>query len=684
MKTIKQLCALCLVLSFFYSCNEEETSYALQDVSAPTNVSATFDIAQDQSGMVSATPTADGATAFQIYFGDTEGETPTTIAPGETATHTYGEGTFTFRIVAVGLSGLTSELSRVVTISFDAPSDLAYMPMISESNPFEVTVTPSATNATVFDVYFGDVENEEATVIMAGESAVHVYEMTGDYTIRVVARGAGAATSESTAMVTIAGASDPITLPITFESATVNYAFESFGSAAAVVVDNPNAAGSNTSAKVGQLTKPAGAEVWAGALLTLENPIDFSTNKMFKMKVNSPKSGITVKLKLENLTDANISSEIDVVNTVANDWEELVFDFTAIDVANEYQKVVVFFDFGTPGDDTVYLFDDIQLVGANAPADPTEAPAVPMDQQANVRSIYSDSYTDPSMINYYPDWGQSTTFEQVDFDGNSVIKYANMNYQGVDFGEDIDATIYSTVHIDVWSNDYTSLPFFLISRDSGEKSVAISLVSNQWNSIDIPLTDYTSQGMSVNDLFQLKFDVQPDNGGTIYIDNIYFKASTAADPTEAPAVPMDVQADVRSIYSDSYTDPAMINYYPDWGQSTTFEQVDFAGNSVIKYANMNYEGIDFGEDIDATSYSTVHIDVWSNDYTSLQFFLISRDSGEKSVAISLEANQWNSIDIPLNDYTSQGLSVTDLYQLKFDVQPNNGGTVYIDNVYFHN
>ncbi len=73
-------------------------------------------------------------------------------------------------------------------------------------------MTPSAQNATVFDVFFGDVANEEPTTIMNGESAVHVYGSAGTYDVRVVARGAGSATVKTTQTVTIVA-------PVSFTSA---------------------------------------------------------------------------------------------------------------------------------------------------------------------------------------------------------------------------------------------------------------------------------------------------------------------------------------------------------------------------------------------------------------------------------------------------------------------------------
>jgi hypothetical protein len=79
------------------------------------------------------------------------------------------------------------------------------------------------------------------------------------------------------------------------------------------------------------------------------------------MKVWSPQSGIIVKLKLENLANGNINTEIDATTTVANAWQELTYTFTGINNANNYQRVVVFFNFGNPGTGLTYYFDDIRL-----------------------------------------------------------------------------------------------------------------------------------------------------------------------------------------------------------------------------------------------------------------------------------------------------------------------------------
>jgi len=47
-----------------------------------------------------------------------------------------------------------------------------------------------------------------------------------------------------------------------------------------------------------------------------------------------------------------------------NAWQELSFDFTGINTANPYDRIVIIFDLGVMGDGSpnfTYYFDDIRL-----------------------------------------------------------------------------------------------------------------------------------------------------------------------------------------------------------------------------------------------------------------------------------------------------------------------------------
>ncbi len=164
-------------------------------------------------------------------------------------------------------------------------------------------------------------------------------------------------------LVSIVGLAQLPSLPLDFESATVNYTFTNFDGGASTKIANPQVSGINTSANVARMIKSSG-NTWGGSWIGLVAPMDFSVNKIFKVKVYSPRANAKLLLKVENQTDANINAERETTCTVANAWEELTFDFSTINTSNTYQKLVFIFDNGTMGDGTAnftFLFDDIRL-----------------------------------------------------------------------------------------------------------------------------------------------------------------------------------------------------------------------------------------------------------------------------------------------------------------------------------
>lgn len=315
----------------------------------------------------------------------------------------------------------------------------------------------------------------------------------------------------------------------------------------------------------------------------------------------------------------------------------------------------------------------------SCPSEPSAAPLDPTHAAENVISIYSESYSNPAGINYNPGWGQSTQYSVYEVGMDSMIKYSSLNYQGIDFGGDIDVSALEYLHMDVWTNDLDNLKIFPISR-GGEKSVTVSLTKGNWTSVDILLSEFTDQGLSVTDLFQIKLEDPDAKSGTIYVDNILFYSIPA--PAAAAADPTAKEEDVISIYSDTYMDVAGSNFYPNWGQSTQFMEDSIGNNKMLVYSNLNYQGMDFGSDVDASGMETLHLDVWSASVANLEVYPISRGSGEKQVTKTITANEWNSFEIPVSDYTSQSLTMNDLFQFKFVDPDGSAGTIYLDNIYF--
>ena len=335
-------------------CMEEE-AFEFPEAAAPSNVDVLLDIAGDNSGIVTVYPSAQGATNFKLYFGAEPDEEPTEVAPGKSAKYQYPEGTYNLRVEAVNASGVATIAEQSVEVQFAPPENLQVDISITDRT---VEVTPTADGATFFEVYFGLGEDEEATPVMPDESASHVYAATGTYTVRVIAKGAGAATAEFSEELTIF---DEYFLPLTFENTDIAYNLVAFGGATAEVIDNPDASGDNSTSRVFKLTRTAGAETWSGATIDLAEPVDFTSFQRVKLKVWSPKAGINFLLKVENLNDPNVFAEVTVATTKANEWETLLFDFSSVDPSLSLQRMAFFPNFGNVGDGSEYYIDEVEL-----------------------------------------------------------------------------------------------------------------------------------------------------------------------------------------------------------------------------------------------------------------------------------------------------------------------------------
>jgi len=139
----------------------------------------------------------------------------------------------------------------------------------------------------------------------------------------------------------------------------VDLSFSGFGKTEFAKMANPIKEGINTSDNVGVATKSNNSETWAGMYsTTLTSKIDFSEKKTLKMKIFAP-IVCSILLKLEDAANNTVFKEASVKNTKTNEWEELAFDFGDA-TSGTYNKITMFFDFGSTVGNTFY-FDDIAL-----------------------------------------------------------------------------------------------------------------------------------------------------------------------------------------------------------------------------------------------------------------------------------------------------------------------------------
>lgn len=213
---------------------------------------------------------------------------------------------------------------------------------------------------------------------------------------------------------------------------------------------------------------------------------------------------------------------------------------------------------------------------------PTTNATDPIARSASdVISIYGDTYSSISGVNYDPNWGQSG-HQQVNaaFDpgtGKTVLAYPNFNYQGTDINANKQvASGMEFIHIDIFvpSTVTTRMVKFSPIDDSGngpgEVLVEVPITPGSWSSVDLAKSAFT--GMSWDRIKELKFDGQFNSDGSantstsfdIYVDNIYFWKNPA-DPT-MDATLNDIKVDGTTIADFG---PDKENYSVELAEGTT-------------------------------------------------------------------------------------------------------------------
>lgn len=345
------------------ACQIEGLNYEVPDLTDASSgtYDKIFDISADNTGLVRITPVGNGMSKAIVQFGHGSGAAASAVvAPGDFVNHVYPEGEYTVSITSVDLSGKETTNTYPLSVKFTAPTDLT---LETSGGGHTLVVTPKAVNAAGgYKVFFGEVEGETGVTVAPGGSATHTYAEAGDYTVSVIALSGGAATTSTTLDITI---NNPLGLPMDFDTPYTNYNQGGvFGGMGAELWSNPSATGLNTSSTVWKLTKGAGAESWAGTWTPLGEPggkpIKIAEGRIFKLLVYSDQVGKAVRFQLEDGSE-DFKPGVDAVITKANEWHELVFDFTGVEIpANHvFTQFVIQFNASERGEGEVFYLDNI-------------------------------------------------------------------------------------------------------------------------------------------------------------------------------------------------------------------------------------------------------------------------------------------------------------------------------------
>lgn len=318
------------------------------------------------------------------------------------------------------------------------------------------------------------------------------------------------------------------------------------------ILSNSVSGGINTSATIGKFTARLAGQPWALFITTGDGEFTFdATNSTVKMMVY--KTVISdVGFKVEG---AGPATEVKVANTKTNEWEELTFDFSAVE-GQRYNKLVIIpdFDFTPRGQENIIFVDNIQVpdgVAAGPESVPATVTADPTKQQADVYSLFSSTYVSNAPSSWTQAWGSGDVADVV-IDGSDAKKYTNLNFQAITLSSTIDLAAYTHIHFDVWTP--VANKFGIKFQDFGPDNVdeypnvddsemelesSTEQIAETWVSHDFAISDFTglTGTANVGQIQVLLGSIAGGVEGTVYFDNVYFYKDTPTSVSD-----LDVKA----------------------------------------------------------------------------------------------------------------------------------------------
>ncbi len=490
-------------------------------------------------------------------------------------------------------------------------------------------------------------------------------------------------------------------LPITFEDNNVNYDLADFGGNTSSIVVDPT----DPNNMVVQAIKGDMAEVSAGTTTGgggLANAIPFNMNQTkMTVRVWSPNADTPIRMKVEDAADPNIFAEVEMSTIVAGEWETLEFDFTMtvagtpdFDLANTYDKVSIFFNYGTTGADAgeqIYFFDDIMMVPS------------PL-AQVDLPITFEDTNTDYNL----GDFGNSVSMVVIDptDPNNSVVEtlkpdnaepWAGVVAGGAGLANPIPYTDSNkTLSVRVWSPD-AGITVRMKVEDAADSDIFAEVdmpttVAGEWETLEFDFNNLAGGTLDLTNTYDkiamfFNFNVTGVGDKTYYFDDIMF------------IPPVLDQVDLPITFEDPNTDYNL----GDFGNSVSMIVVDPTdpNNSVVEtlkpdnaepWAGVVAGGAGLANPIPYTdSNKTLSVRVWSPD-AGITVRMKVEDAADSDIFAEVDmpttvAGEWETLEFDFNNLAGGTLDLTNTYDkiamfFNFDVTGVGDKTYYFDDIMF--
>lgn len=194
--------------------------------------------------------------------------------------------------------------------------------------------------------------------------------------------------------------------------------------------------------------------------------------------------------------------------------------------------------------DNVYFYNGSPVVDPGDPDDP-DVPVAPVPTQdaADVKAFFSDAY--PNLFGKFEiaNYGEGTVEILDQAENQQVCRITNFNWVPVNLGQR-DVSDKGYVHFDMYTPASDAVASVNVGFQNwnaangsayeieGEDFNYRALVPGQWNSFDIPLTNFHDFDFATQmAVLRLR---KGGSGKTLYVDNVYFWGKPGEGPIDPP------------------------------------------------------------------------------------------------------------------------------------------------------
>lgn len=342
---------------------------------------------------------------------------------------------------------------------------------------------------------------------------------------------------------------------------------------------------------------------------------------------------------------------------------------------------------------TVYI-DNIYAFGTNGdiPVDsqlPATMAPMPTYDAGKVKSIFSDAYTSVSKITNLTGTGtlkvlSVTPTEQILKIENGLNHWANLNFQAISI-EDRE-----NLHVDIF-----------VVRESGNVTLKFNFGTNVgltvskvlvpgWNYLDIPLSNFKDATTSLTAVTQFCIIREGGYAQNIFIDNLYtygndetgFNPDDPTAPTTPAPTPMHDAADVKSLFSNVYTNIATLTQTNPGNPTSEMEFITpIADDDMIRFTGVNWTLVSPNPILDLDDMDYLHFDVYAINEPKIVLALGNSDKQVNTAWQYLNVG-WNSINIPISVFKEGGSDMTTVSLIRlFSATGFAISKLYFDNIY---